>query len=174
MIGNYPHYAAPGAGLIIIVMIGGLHAIRRWNPQGKPTGSVLARVAMAGVLCLFVRDVVYRDFLQKTPLEMGGIVALRATRHRLLSQLEKQPGQHLVLVRYGPEHNPVIDFVVNGADLENQNILWARELDAASNEKLMRHYAGRDIWRMDGDAERPELEPAGAAGTAFNARMVSK
>jgi hypothetical protein len=161
LIGTYPHYVAPAAGLLMVLMIGGLHRIRLWNPQGKPTGSVLARVAMAAVFCLFARDVVYRDFIQKTPVDMTGNPALKATRRRLIEQLQKQPGRHLVLVRYEPGHDPGFDYVANGADPETQKILWARELDPASNEELMRHFAERHIWRMNGDQAAPQLEPVG-------------
>lgn len=158
----YPHYVAPAAGLIIVLMIGGLHRIRLWNPQGKPTGSLLARVAIAATVFLFARDVIYRDVIQKIPMDMAGSPELKANRRRLTEQLKKIPGQHLVLVRYLPSHDPDFDYVVNGADLENQNILWARELDPASDEKLMQHFRQRHIWKMNGDLPAPQLEPVTA------------
>ena len=55
MTGILPHYAAPAVGLLLVFEVGGLHWLRYWNPQGKPLGSLLARVAMAAMVVSLCR-----------------------------------------------------------------------------------------------------------------------
>jgi hypothetical protein len=52
-------------------------------------------------------------------------------------------GQHLILVPPS-----VLGIVYNGADLEGAPVLWARQIDPASDAALLRHYARRRVWQL--------------------------
>jgi hypothetical protein len=142
-----PHYAAPAASLFLLIQVGGLHALRYWNPQNKPTGSLLARVAMLAVTALFLQSVIERPEGYAT-----GNPALKALRRDLFKKLEAIPGEHLVLVRYSPTRLMDINFVDNGAALPSQRILWARAMGAQKDQELIRYFRQRQAWLFDEQA----------------------
>jgi len=148
-----PHYAAPAAGLLLLAQVAGLHALRYWNPQGKPTGSLIARVAVLAIPLLFVTALI-----QKPEGYTTGDASFKALRKSLIAQLAAEPGKQLVLVHYAPSHNPYMDFVVNGAGLDDERILWARAMGDPTDEELMERFHDRHIWTMEGDAIVPELK----------------
>ena len=151
--GLLPHYAAPAAGLLLVFEVGGLHWLRYWNPQGKPLGSLLARVAVSALVVLFVQDVIERPASYTS-----GPASFKALRKSLIAQLDAAPGKQLVLVRYSAEHNPYMDFVVNGADFDQERILWARAMGADADRSVMDYFHDRRIWSLDGDATDPQLK----------------
>jgi hypothetical protein len=77
-----------------------------------------------------------------------------ADRQAVQDQLEKTPGNHLVLVRYSPDHEPGDEWVYNGADIDGSRVIWAREMNPADNENLMRHYKDRDVYLVQPDLEK--------------------
>jgi hypothetical protein len=72
-------------------------------------------------------------------------------RASIQQQLQKAPGRHLVLVRYSPDHYALNEWVYNSPNLDNSKIIWAREMDAATNQELIRHYPGRRVWLVQPD-----------------------
>jgi hypothetical protein len=150
--GLFPHYAAPAAGLLIVVQMGGLHALRYWNPQGRPTGSLLARVAMLAVIMYFARDLIERP--RQYP---SGEAQFKSLRAGWIAQLKAEPGQHMVLVRYTSSHDPNTEYVANGADFDEERILWARSMGAEADRKLIEYFHDRQIWLLEGDAPTARL-----------------
>ena len=73
-------------------------------------------------------------------------------RARILEKLERQPGRHLAIVRYRPNHDYFEEWVYNRASIDAAPVVWAREMDAASNRELTRYFAGREVWLVDADA----------------------
>jgi len=151
--GILPHYAAPAVGLLLVAQVGGLHWLRYWNPQGKPLGSLLARVAMFAVVLLFIQGVI-----QRPPSYTSGPASFKTLRRSLIAQLEADPGKDLVLVHYTPNHNPYMDFVVNGADFDEASILWARSMGTDADRSLIDYFPDRRIWRLEGDDPKPRLK----------------
>ena len=78
---------------------------------------------------------------------------------RSARQLEDLPGQHLVIVRYGPDHDLDREWVYNAADIDNAKIVWARDMGAMDNEELLQYFHNRHVWRLDADQSPPRLEP---------------
>ena len=68
-------------------------------------------------------------------------------------RLQHTPGDHLVLVRYGPRHEIYQELVYNHADIDGSRIIWARSLSPESDHQLIEHYAGRRIWSLTEDGE---------------------
>jgi hypothetical protein len=69
----------------------------------------------------------------------------------LEAQLQSLPGPQLVLVRYRPNHDPLLDWVYNGADIDHQKVVWARDMGEEKNEELLRYYSDRRVWLLDAD-----------------------
>lgn len=83
----------------------------------------------------------------------------RDARLAVLEWLNGRPGNHLIIVRYAPEHPVNQEWVYNGADLEGSKVIWARELDKASNMRLLRYYAKREPWLLEADVYPPRVVP---------------
>ena len=63
------------------------------------------------------------------------------------------------MVRYGANHSPFQEYVYNDADIDNSDIVWARELpDPRMNLDLVRYFRERSIWLFRPD-ESPKIEP---------------
>jgi len=60
-------------------------------------------------------------------------------------------GDDLVFVRYDASHNFHHEWVYNGADIDHQPIVWAREIDAASDERLRNYFDKRHAWVVFAD-----------------------
>jgi hypothetical protein len=82
-------------------------------------------------------------------------------RAAVQDRLEHEPGRHLVLVRYEPSHPSNIEWVYNAARIDEAKVIWAHDLDPATNARLLAYYAGRRVWRLDVDANpRQPVEQA--------------
>ena len=73
-------------------------------------------------------------------------------------QIEKEPGEHLVLVHYGPAtmarvstHQIYEELVYNHADIDRSKVVWARSLGAEKDAELIRHYPNRELWVVEED-----------------------
>ena len=66
-------------------------------------------------------------------------------RARILESLERAGGRHLLIVRYGPHHNRHYEWVYNEADIDRAKVVWARDMDPASNEALVRYFKDRQV-----------------------------
>ena len=86
---------------------------------------------------------------------------LRLQRARILAQLKQDGGRDLVIVRYGPRFYSGGEWVYNEADIDKAEVVWAREMDAAQNRKLIEYFADRNVWllEMDHDGSSPVLTP---------------
>ncbi len=73
-------------------------------------------------------------------------------------QLAQAPGKQLVFVRYWPKHE-VTEWVYNGADIDRQTVVFARDLGAMENGKLRSYYPERNAWLLEPDARPPKLSP---------------
>ena len=67
--------------------------------------------------------------------------------------------QHLVIVRYGSNHDFHRCMTYNRADIDRAPVVWARELDAASNANLLSYYRGRTVWLYEPDETPPRISP---------------
>jgi hypothetical protein len=156
-----PHYAAPITGLVVLLLVQGLRHLRFWRPGGRPVGAVLVRTLPIAYAILFVASLSARSEV--------GLRGWHLERVRLLSELQKLPGQHLVIVRYAPDHSPHEEWVYNSADIDSAKVVWARDLRTPdrqigagvvappdANNHLISYFEHRSIWFLDAD-ERPAV-----------------
>jgi hypothetical protein len=81
-------------------------------------------------------------------------------RARVLKQLEQLPGAHLVIVRYRPEHDFILDeWVYNNADIDGSKVIWARDMGAKENSELLQYFHYRHTWLVEPDYNPPRLLP---------------
>ena len=80
-------------------------------------------------------------------------------RVEVLRRLESLPGDQLAIVRYSPEHNPQDEWVYNAADVDRSKVIWAREMDPASNNELFAYYKDRKVWLVQPDIQPIAVSP---------------
>jgi hypothetical protein len=72
-------------------------------------------------------------------------------RQWLVDDLTRRGGQHLILVRYHPQHNVHHEWVYNLADLQSSPVLWARSWRRDLDAQLLAHYPERQLWLLEID-----------------------
>jgi hypothetical protein len=149
------HYAAPMTAVIVAVLVQGMRHLRVWRWEGRPTGLFLVRGLV--VVCVLMAPFEVR--MLAAPPPPGTWMALGPERAKLLAQLDSLPEQHLILVRYKPDHDAMAEWVYNGADIDSSKVVWARDMGATANEELIRYYKDRRIWLLDADDTPPSLSP---------------
>ena len=149
------HYVAPIVPVIVALVVQGLRHLRLYSWEGRPIGLFLVRATV--VMCILMIPVQVR-ILAAAP-QPGAFAAIAPNRAAIEAQLGSLPAPQLVLVRYGPDHDPLRDWVYNGADIDHAKVVWARDMGAAQNEELLRYYKDRRVWLLDPDANIPQLSP---------------
>ena len=155
------HYAAPAAGLVILIVTMALRRLRLWRRRGCPVGVSLVRSLPAACCAmLFIQIVAGRvegDVFEQRSWRWppAGDVA----RARVLARLKNIGGTHLVFVRYAASHDLGDEWVYNDADIDRSPVVWARELDREGNAELMRYFGGRRVWLVEPDVPVPQAVP---------------
>jgi hypothetical protein len=154
-----PHYAAPAAGVLFLLTVRGWHRLRCWRPGGKRRGLWIARssllLGLLGVLHLGLRI----DRAAKGEWAWATERSAVAQQLTLRDSSPGAPNKWLVLVRYGPTHNPHEEWVYNSIDLAASPVLWAREMDPASNRQLRALFADRQCRVLLVERGGPQLLP---------------
>lgn len=145
----YPQYLAPGLPAMLLLALQGMRRVSLWRgPRGGFGSAAVRRLATAYFVLLLLplaSFLLFRD------------AGWHRERERLIVELNSIPGDDLVIVRYHPDHPPTDEWVYNGAELNAEPILWARDLGADANQQLLEAYPGRRVWLLQADAKPPQL-----------------
>jgi hypothetical protein len=137
------HYAAPAAALVAAIV---LMALRLMQRMGRSVGALMVRVSVAVAILWSIFWWIAFFNWKPDPREY------QMRRQVIQRQIEQNPGKHLLLLRYF-DHNPHEEWVYNGADLQGPKIIWAREMGEDINQRLLAHYADRQVWLIEPDVE---------------------
>jgi hypothetical protein len=66
-----------------------------------------------------------------------------------MTQLKGEQGQHLIIVRYGPQHVVDNEWVYNRSEIDEAKVIWARHMDSAQNCRLVDYFRERRIWLLE-------------------------
>lgn len=150
------HYAAPLLAAFFVLLVQSIRHLRNWQHRGRQVGVALSRVVVLFVVgmvpVLIAQDI--RDPGSVPPI----IRPWSRARAEAEAKLEATPGQHLVIVRYSPQHDYNAESVYNLADIDQAKVVWARELPGVDIQPLLNYFAGRRIWLMEPDIS-PQLVP---------------
>jgi len=157
-----PHYAAPFTAAIYALVLGAMQRVRRWRWQRRKAGVFVVRVVpIIAVVLLFLR-------LAASPLHLrlvspiwaatGALGPQLLDRARIVSEVNARGGHHLIIVRYGPEHNRNWEWVYNEADIDHAPVVWARDM-GLRNQELIDYFRDRQVWLLDADEKLPRLTP---------------
>jgi hypothetical protein len=160
MLGAYPHYIAPALGCFVVLMIQALRRVRRMPGVGLERSRT---IVAACLVMLPVRAFVNPAFLPNT-LPGHHVFSTFGSekgreRARILEKLEHLPGGHIVFARYDRERYTITEWVYNGADINGQKVVWARDLGADSNREALRYFPDRTAWMVNVDDAPEQLIP---------------
>ncbi len=158
-----PHYAAPMTCVLLTLTLMAMRRLQAWQPNGRPVGAALNRTVV--VVCLL--SFVVRGVAAGRGWEMARSEApawhqvgpKSFGRAALVAKLKELAGKQLVIVRYTGHHELFDEWVYNDADINGSKIVWAREMDAAENAKLVDYFKDRQVRLLDADKQPPELSP---------------
>ena len=152
-----PHYAAPMLCSVIAIVLFALRFLRTWKIRSLPVGQMMVRSA---IVIVALWTLVPTAAIAVNPENIGLFSPMPPTfdRSRLLAELERMPGQHLVIVHNRRSADGLFDWVFNEPDIDDAKVIWARDMGPA-NEELVRYYADRHIWIVDEDDKVMRLHP---------------
>jgi hypothetical protein len=139
-----------------LLAVQGLRHVRFWRWRGRSVGAGLVRMIPAvccAMVLLRLTAVVAQARIE--PIYPRGNLA----RARIEGTLENLPGQHLVIVQYGPKHRAEGEWVYNLADIDSQKVIWARDMGEEKNRELLQYYKNCKVWLLEPDESPPKLSP---------------
>ena len=151
------HYLAAVTCLFILASIAGLRQISRFNAE-------IAFVLI--VLCLGEFMFWYTLHLFETPsvyslldYETWDAINHRNPQRRIevQRQIDAISGDLLVFVRYSARHIYQEEWVWNKADIDNARVVYARDLGAEEDQKLIAYYPKRKVLLLEPDFANPKL-----------------
>jgi hypothetical protein len=154
-----PHYVAPITSAVYALILIALQNIRRWKPWGRTSGVAIIRAVVVIAVMMFLLRMAKPSWAATDSSFATWCSPFVANSYRaeITSQLIGTSGNHLVLVRYAPEHAPINEWVYNGADLDNSKVVWARDMGAEKNSELIRYFRCHKVWSINPDEVPPKL-----------------
>ena len=154
LIWSLPHYAAPFTCVVIALLVQSIRHLRTIYIFTFPVGKWLSRAALF-LLAIHVGSYILYGRCDSLVWACPGNARRAAIEKQLLHTL----GNHVVIVRYRKNHNPHIEWVYNGAEIDGAKVLWARELGEGQNAKLAAYFKDRQFWLVQPDSDKVELIP---------------
>ena len=154
-----PHYVAPFTSALYLLVIQSLRHLYSAK-RSRMVGRAIVRAVPLGCLAVLI----WRIGAIGLGLPEGRWRHGNWPRQRVVQELEAEPGRHLVLVSYSPDHDPTIEWVYNGADIDGSKIVWARSLGPKEDAQLLQYFHERCVWAINADASPPELSAYSSAG----------
>ncbi|MGH9530434.1 MAG: hypothetical protein ACRD2S_11015 [Terriglobales bacterium] len=149
------HYLAPAAALIFLAILQCMRHLARWRWREFYFGPLLIRAIL--IICFAMA--LFK--LVAIPTRLWGTTWPRGNvdRAKLLRKLDATPGEQLVIVHYGKNHDPANEWVYNSADIDHSKVVWARDMGDAGNKELLQYFNHRKVWILHPDVSPPRLDP---------------
>jgi hypothetical protein len=154
----YMHYAGPVTAALLVLAVQAFRHLRQWKPSGRPSGRFLSR-AIPILIVGAALGAQGRIILQQEPPENSQ--AINSRRDDIASLLNDLLEKHVILVRYTGSQSPHEEWVYNGADIDSQDVIWAHDLGAVENARLLEYYKSRKVWMFQPDVNPTRLDPYG-------------
>jgi hypothetical protein len=159
----FPAQNAPETILILIVVVQCWRHMFVWW-RARRVGVAISRQLVTACTIAIVlgaagraTESVLPHALRHLPPIWESLYPARRLRDDVNAKLERIPGKHLVFVKYSPDHCFCEEWVFNGADIENQRIVYVRPYTPESDEALARYLRDRDVWVVEPDENPYQL-----------------
>jgi hypothetical protein len=142
------HYAAPAAGLALLVTLRVVRRVGCCRFGRARAGKIFVRALCVAVLGMLAAG--WWPAGRAEPRQQW-----QHKRARIAADLARTGEKHLVIVRYAPQHDVHAEWVYNAADIDASPVVWAAEMEAAANARLLEYFKGRRVWLVE--ADRPDM-----------------
>jgi hypothetical protein len=165
----FPAQNAPATVLIVLVLAQCWRHLRVAWRRRRIGVAISNQLVAAFVICVTlggigraVEPVLPRQ-LRHLPPVWEALYPARRLRDDVAARLEAIPGKHLVFVKYAAYHCFCEGWIVNGADIRSQRIVYARPYTPTSDAALARYLNDHDVWVVEPDAHPYRLTRIGDA-----------
>lgn len=141
---SLPHYAAPLTCVFFALLLQCARRIRLLRVGRWRFGRALVWASVLLLMTTVAIDAM-ADIQDPANWNWNGDMGMH-DRASVLKKLQSLPGKQLAIVRYGPDHDIHQEWVYNAADIDDSKVVWAREVDADQNRKLLDYYKDRTVW----------------------------
>jgi hypothetical protein len=148
----YQHYFAPAAAALLLTSVQSFRHLRLWQTDAKPVGLLLSRAIPCMVLATVLIGRVHL-LARPEPLPLNSL------RDQAAALISNGFDRHVILVRCTAQRTPHEEWVYNGADIDNQEVIWAHDLGDQENKRLLEYYKDRKIWLYEPDTDFKQLNP---------------
>ena len=167
-----PHYMAPFTVAIYALGLQGMRYMRFFRPGDQPAGVALTRLAFTVIVIMSVVRLFAEPLHLSFPewpsstwnFSWFGPDVFGKDRLNVERRLQQLPGGQIAIVRYSADHNPQDEWVYNAADIDHSKVIWAREMDPASNNELFQYYGDRKVWLVQPDTKPVSVSPYPVSG----------
>jgi hypothetical protein len=151
-----PHYGAPMTCALYALLMLAMQRLHRWR-KDVMAGAFVIRAVMVGAVTLLLVFAAIPVF--HLPIVNSGRPETWCSpwyqllpRQTVEEKLGAEPGNHVVLVRFGANNTADDDmaWVNNAADIDRSRIVWAHDMDAL-NEELIGYFPHRTFWLLESD-----------------------
>jgi hypothetical protein len=161
-----PHYLAAVTCLFILIAIAGLERLSRISLNNLAVGAqavkIIALLSIAHFVLWYGSHLLENTSVASDlqPFETWDAINHGDPHSRVAvnRQLAAISGKLVILVQYSPRHIFQNEWVWNAADIDAARIIWARDLGAAENARLLAYYPHRAFWLLNPDLLPPKLE----------------
>jgi len=136
-----PYSSAPATALLFLLIVESLRTLK----SSRLATNSLAPVAGVMILLLFLLNTVAQA-RQDNRARWG---AIHQTRPRIEADLKSTGGEHVIFVRYGPQHNPHHEWVYNSAAIDSQEVIWSQDRGDVLNRQVIGYYPERQFWLLE-------------------------
>lgn len=127
------HYAAPFLPAVVVLQT--LGARRLWRRrQARP-------IVLIAICASLIQTCV-----QATSILNDRLASTLSNRPAVEDRISSEPGNHVVIVRYGENHNVHEEWVYNHANIESARIIWVRDCVPEIGEKVKLAFPNRKAW----------------------------
>lgn len=142
-------YLAPVGGFFFLLIAACLRQGSTWQFRSLPLGAGAAR---AIVILQFVAVITLIVEMAEVSNPTG------AFRDRMVKNLERIPGKHLVIVEYKPGPQHVFEWVYNSAEIDASRVVFARDMGKELNRRLFEYFPDRRWWRLSVAGNHVDLQ----------------
>jgi len=151
---GWPHYLAPAVSLFYLILLQCMRHLRFCRWRQRCVG--LAVVRVIPMICAAMIALRMTAAILHMPVEVS---TQNRARAEVLQALKNLPGEQLVLVRYATTHNPDVEWVFNGADIDHDSVIWARDMGDEDNRELLQYFKNRHFWVVEPDKSPVAFSP---------------
>ncbi len=138
----YPYHLGPIVAVLFALVAQGIRHIYVLLSRLDKRRAIYFAIVLPA--CLIVVGAMKQEAAQLTiPLAYWEKAAEAHRKREPTSNNGSKPGREsrLVIVHYSPYHSPNQEWVYNRADIDGSKVVWAREMDAASDARLREYFS---------------------------------